>query len=83
MLTSLIRTVVPLIVGYVLGSPAAGVLQEAGITEGHLTSLATVLVAAVYYAAARFAEEHLAPQFSWLLASTRRPVYRRDVDLAA
>lgn len=83
MLASLVRTLVPLVVGYLLGSPVAGLLQDAGVTEAHLTTLATVLVTAVYYVVVRLAEEHLQPQFGWLLGLAKRPTYRSDLDLAA
>lgn len=71
MLPSLLRTAVPLIVGYFLAWPAAKLL---GLTEDQITSLVTVVISALYYLAVRLLER-VAPQFGWLLGYASAPVY--------
>ena len=70
-LPSILRTLVPLAVGYLLAWPAARWL---GLTEEQVTSLITVVITAAYYLAVR-ALEQLAPQFGWLLGYASPPRY--------
>ncbi len=70
-LPSILRTLVPLAVGYFLAWPAARWL---GLTEEQVTSLITIVISAVYYLAVR-ALEQLAPQFGWLLGWASAPKY--------
>jgi hypothetical protein len=72
MLASIVRTVVPLIIGWVLALPVAAWL---GLTEEQATSAATAVVTAVYYVAVRLAEQHLSPRFGWLLGLAKPPTY--------
>lgn len=68
---SLVRTVVPLVVGYFLAWPVTKLL---GLTEEQVTSLVTVAVTALYYLGVRLAEQYV-PQLGWLLGYAATPVY--------
>lgn len=72
MTTSIVRTLVPMIVGALLG---LSVVKQAGITEEQATIVVTALVQFAYYWLARLAEEHLSPRFGWLLGVAKRPEY--------
>lgn len=66
--TSLIRTWVPLAVGWVITALAVDVDSEA------LTAGLVSIVTAVYYLVARVAEQRWAPA-GWLLGSPKAPSY--------
>lgn len=70
MATSIVRTVVPWLVG-LIGSWAA---VHLGVTEDQLTAVLTVVLGAAYYAAARVLEERW-PQAGWLLGQPGAPSY--------
>jgi hypothetical protein len=70
LLPSLIRTVVPWIVAF--AGPA--LLQWGGVSEAQLTTGATVVVGAVYYALVRVLEQYV-PQLGWLLGYAAAPSY--------
>lgn len=76
MLASVLRTVVPLIVGALLAQAARLGLD---LPEGAVTELVTVLVTAAYYALGRLVEEHVDPRVGRVLLSLGlargRPVY--------
>jgi hypothetical protein len=69
---SIIRTVVPLIVGALVTLVAHAGLN---IDTVHATELVTVVITAVYYIVVRLLEQHISPQFGWLLGSAKTPVY--------
>lgn len=73
-LTSLWRTAVPAIVGFVA-------VQLAGlgidIDAAALASALTAAAATLYYAVVRLAEQHLGPGWGWLLGLARPPHYDR------
>ena len=75
--TSVIRTVVPLIVGAV-----GGVAVKVGLhTDDALVSeVATTVVGGVYYAAVRLLESRVNGRFGWLLGHAGAPKY--DVSTA-
>ena len=77
MLTSLIRTVVPLVVGWLIAQP---VVAAAGVTEEQATTAVSALVTVVYYAAARAAEHYVSPKFGWLLGKASAPAYGPPAD---
>lgn len=80
MLPSIIRTIVPVIVGVIVGQAARIGFD---LDAGAVTSIVTVVVAAAYHAIVRFLEERW-PALGALLGYARAPQYRRkDVDLAA
>jgi len=73
-LTSIIRTWVPVLVGWGLtrlGEIVGGPLDVDGES---LTTAAVAGTIAVYYAAVR-AAEHKWPQAGWLLGSPKQPTY--------
>lgn len=71
LLPSILRTLVPLAVGYFLAWPVAKWL---GLTEDQITSLITAVITAAYYLLVRGLEQ-IAPQFGWLLGYASKPVY--------
>lgn len=75
-ITSLIRTVVPIVVGWLL---SLGAVRAAGIDEeqltGLLTGLLTVLAQIGYYAIARLLEQRWPAVGVVLLGSRRQPQY--------
>lgn len=75
MVTSIVRTVVPIVVGWLL---SLGVVKAAGVTEADLTlavtGLLTVVGQVVYYVALRAVERYL-PSAGWLLGRPVQPVY--------
>jgi len=70
-LPSILRTGVPLLVGYFLAWPAA---RWFGLTEEQVTSLITIVISALYYLTVRLLEQ-VAPRFGWLLGYASKPVY--------
>jgi hypothetical protein len=70
-LPSILRTGVPLLVGYFLAWPAA---RAFGLTEDQVTSLITIVITALYYLAVRLLEQ-VRPQFGWLLGYASVPKY--------
>lgn len=71
-LPSVLRTVVPLLVGYFAAWPVAGLL---GLQDDQITNLVTLGVTVLYYAAVRALETYIGPRFGWLLGYAARPVY--------
>lgn len=69
---SVIRTIVPVVVGGLLAA-----LAEAGLDlpEGLATEVVTTVVITLYYAVVRLLEEHVAPAWGWLLGYARPPKY--------
>lgn len=74
-LASLLRTFVPIIVGYLLGLPVARVL---GVSSDDATGLVTAILTAVYYAAVRALEQYV-PAAGWLLGYASTPAYAPPV----
>lgn len=73
--TSLIRTIVPIIVGAILSVP---LVKALGITADQAAQLVTAGLIALYYAAARVLEHYVSPRFGWLLGSATAPTYTND-----
>lgn len=71
-LTSLLRTVVPVIVGAALSIPILG----DSVDPGALEVVVTGAVTGVYYAIVRVLETKVAPAFGWLLGAPRAPEYQ-------
>lgn len=65
MLTSIVRTLVPLIVGAL--TTWAATYLGVDLPTGALEEVVTVLVAAVYYTVVRLLEEHVSPVFGRVL----------------
>jgi hypothetical protein len=75
MLQSMIRTLVPLVVGFLVGQAARIGLD---LPAGAVTEIVTVAVTFVYYTAVRFAETHWPAVGRWFLAAgltSHSPVY--------
>lgn len=72
MLTSLVRTLVPVLVGFLITTLGLG---RVGLSEADLTPAVTALVTAVYYIAARALEQYVTPRFGWLLGAPTAPTY--------
>ena len=91
LLPSILRTGVPLLVGYFAALP---LIHALGLTDDQLVGVFTVLISGVYWLAVRLMEK-VAPQFGWLLGYASPPVYappaavattaandRGDIDIA-
>lgn len=76
MFASVVRTVVPLVVGVVVGQAARIGLD---LDPGAVTSVVTVVVGWLYYQSARYLETHVSPRFGkFFLAfglTGKAPVY--------
>lgn len=70
LLPSLIRTLVPLIVGHLLSIAFFADANVAGLTE-----LVTLLVSGIYYLAVRVLEYYASKRFGWLLGWPNQPKY--------
>jgi len=71
-LPSVLRTVVPLIVGALI---TIGIKAGFNIDEASVTPAITALVTAIYYVVVRYLETHASSQFGWLLGLASQPVY--------
>lgn len=72
MLTSLIRTLVPIIVGFLLSLPIA---TKLGVSSDEATQFITAVVTAAYYVIVRALEHYGNPNFGWLLGAAKAPTY--------
>ncbi len=85
-LASLVRTLVPLAVGWVLSLWLTGAVLgffgiEATTAADYLTQLATVLLTAAYYSLVRLLEKYAGPYWGILLGWTKQPAaYVEDGD---
>jgi len=71
-LASVIRTVVPVVVGVLVASAAKLGFH---LTDDAFTGVITTGVTAVYYAGARWLETHVSPKLGWLLGKSGAPKY--------
>jgi hypothetical protein len=74
-LASLIRTLVPIIVG-ALATAALRLGVEIDTTAA--VTVVTPLVTGVVYLVARALEEYVSPKFGWLLGLSRTPTYPKQ-----
>lgn len=70
---SVIRTVVPIVVGAVLGWFTAVNIPVDPEFEGTLTTLLTAVLTAAYYVAVRLFETYISPKLGWLLGYAKSP----------
>ncbi|GAA3305414.1 hypothetical protein [Glutamicibacter nicotianae] len=70
---SIVRTVVPIVVGSVLGWFASANLPLDKEFEGALTALITLLLTMAYYVAVRLFETYISPKIGWLLGYAKSP----------
>lgn len=72
---SLVRTVVPLIVGAVLSFFVTRGIALDPEFESSLTVALTAAFTGVYYLAVRLFEVYVSPKFGWLLGLAKQPEY--------
>lgn len=70
---SIVRTIVPIAVGAVLGWLTAANIPVDPDFEGTLTTLLTAVLTTAYYVAVRLFETYISPKFGWLLGSSKSP----------
>lgn len=70
---SILRTIVPVIVGYVLGWAASINLPLDPQFEGLLTAALTGGFTLIYYTVVRLLETYVTPKFGWLLGLAKSP----------
>lgn len=70
---SLVRTIVPLIVGFVGSAFVGAGIEPDAEFSGLLTNVLTLAFSSVYYVAARLLETYVAPKFGWLLLFPKSP----------
>lgn len=74
MLPSLVRTVVPLIVGFLIS-----LSFMRGVDQDSLTELVTLLVTAAYYIIVRLLEHYVSGSFGFLLGWPSPPQYQKTI----
>ncbi|MFK0082710.1 hypothetical protein [Glutamicibacter sp. NPDC090743] len=70
---STVRTIVPIVVGSVLGWFAGANIPLDPEFEGKLTALLTLLFTTAYYVAVRLFETYISPKLGWLLGYAKSP----------
>lgn len=70
---SIVRTVVPIVVGAVLGFFASTSIPLDPEFEGLLTTVLTLLLTTAYYVAVRLFETYVSPKIGWLLGWAKSP----------
>ena len=70
--TSVVRTLVPVVVGSVLAGLASVGFD---LPEGLVTEVVATVIITLYYAAVRMLEEHVSPAWGWLLGVAKVPKY--------
>ena len=76
---SIVRTIVPIMVGAVLGWLTAANVPVDPDFEGTLTTLLTALLTTAYYVAVRLFETYISPKLGWLLGYAKTPdSYSKD-----
>jgi hypothetical protein len=74
-LTSIVRTAVPYLVGLIVTLAAKAQLELDEGTIESIGALLTVVVGTVYYAIVRELETRFSPSWGWLLGLAKRPAY--------
>lgn len=77
---SLVRTIVPIIVGAVLGWFVSNNITLDPEVELSLTIAITGAFQGIYYAAVRLFETYVSPKFGWLLGLAKTPEYTPKTD---
>lgn len=75
-LASIIRTVVPVVVGVLV---AAAAKVGFHLTDDTFTGVITTGVTAIYYAGVRWLEVNVTPKLGWLLGKAGAPKYAVNV----
>lgn len=76
---SIVRTLVPIIVGAVIGFAVSNGITLDPEFELTLTVAITGAFQGVYYIAVRLFELYVSPKFGWLLGLARKPEYQGKV----
>lgn len=71
---SLVRTVVPVVVGAVLSGLAMLNIDIDPELENNLATVLSIAFTGVYYVLVRLFETHISPKFGWLLLFPKAPV---------
>jgi hypothetical protein len=71
--TSVIRTLVPVVVGTLLAAAAKAGFD---IDEGLATEIVATVFITLYYAGVRWLEVNVAPKWGWLLGVAKAPEYK-------
>lgn len=77
-LTSIVRTAVPYIVGLLVTLAAKAGLDLDDGTLQSIGALLTVAIGTAYYAAVRELETRFSPAWGWLLGRAKRPAYGQE-----
>lgn len=78
---SLIRTIVPVVVGRVLSWLATKqIVDETGEISAALDTIFTISFTTAYYAIARALETFVSAKFGWLLGVAKAPAYKKDAE---
>ena len=72
---SVVRTLVPIVVGAVVGWFVTRGVELDESFEAALTVVVTGVLSSVYYVVARLLETYVSPRLGWLLGSRRQPSY--------
>lgn len=72
---SLVRTIVPLIVGGVIGFFTSRGIEVDPELAASIASAITLGASSVYYIIVRVLEHYVTPKFGWLLGLAREPQY--------
>ena len=70
---SIVRTIVPVVVGFFLQLSVTWNLPMDPEFEGTLTALLTLLLTTAYYVAVRLFETYISPKLGWLLGYAKSP----------
>lgn len=70
---SIVRTIVPIIVGAVLGFFASANVQVDSEFEKLLTAVLTLVFTTAYYVAVRLFETYISPKLGWLIGYAKSP----------
>lgn len=80
---SIVRSIVPFLVGGAVTWVASLGLEVDPQFEGALTTALTLLFGSIYYIIVRALEVYVAPKFGWLLGLAKSPVYvKTEVPIA-
>lgn len=77
---SIVRTVVPIVVGAVIGWAVAQGITLDPEFELSLTAAITAVFQGVYYIGVRLFETYVSPKFGWLLGLAKAPEYSKPAE---
>lgn len=77
-LTSIVRTAVPYLVGLIVTVAAKAQLELDESTVQSIGALLTVVIGTAYYAVVRELETRVSPAWGWLLGRAKAPAYGQE-----